>query len=175
MFVTKYLGSAACRGLWGIQHTHGPTTNLVDAVGRMKKDEDLPLVQLHVSSKGETASGRQASSHSTDKSQGPQTTFRVGCKTWFQARSTPGDCDWMGPTVWVRLHQHRAGRHTDNATGWYHVNFPPSSSCDQIHFHPVCVFPHPVAIRFTSIQFVLHVNCIDSLQEDVDVTKERKK
>ncbi len=71
-----------------------------------------------------------------------------------EARSTPGDCDWMGPTVWVRLHQHRAGRHTDNATGWYHVNFPPSSSCDQIHFHPVCVFPHPIAIRFTSIQFV---------------------
>ncbi len=31
--------------------------------------------------------------------------------------------------------------------------FPPSS-CDQIHFHPVCVFPHPVVIRFISIQFV---------------------
>ncbi len=36
-----------------------------------------------------------------------------------QARSTPGDCDWMGPTVWVRLYERQAGRHTDNATGWY--------------------------------------------------------
>ena len=51
-FITKYLGSDACTGLWGIQHTHGPVTKLVDNVGKMKKDEDLPLVQLKVSNKG---------------------------------------------------------------------------------------------------------------------------
>ena len=52
IFITKYLGSDVCTGLWGIQHTHGPVTNMVDNVGKMKKNEDLPLVQLHISRKG---------------------------------------------------------------------------------------------------------------------------
>ena len=53
VFVTKYLGSDVCTGLWGIQHTHGPVTKLVDNVSKLKKDEDLPLVQLEISNKGE--------------------------------------------------------------------------------------------------------------------------
>ena len=53
VFITKYLGSDVCTGLWGIQHTHGPVTKLVDNVSNMKKDEDLPLVQLKISNKGE--------------------------------------------------------------------------------------------------------------------------
>ena len=52
-FTTKYLGSDVCTGLWGIQHTHGPVTKLVDNVSKLKKDEDLPLVQLQISNKGE--------------------------------------------------------------------------------------------------------------------------
>ncbi len=52
IFITKYLGSAFCEGLWGIQHTHGPVTKLVAKVTKLKKGEDLPLTQLCISNKG---------------------------------------------------------------------------------------------------------------------------
>ncbi len=52
IFITKYLGSALCEGLWGIQHTHPPVTKLVAKVTKLKKGEDLPLTQLCISNKG---------------------------------------------------------------------------------------------------------------------------
>ena len=51
-FIAKYLGSDVCTGLWGIQHTHGPVTKLVDNVSKLKKEEDLPLVHLKILNKG---------------------------------------------------------------------------------------------------------------------------
>ncbi len=87
----------------------------------------------------------------------------------------------MGPTVWVRLYERRAGRYTDNATGWYpgtrdvmtgalfDISFEKkfylglqvaTGLQDDAKFRTkkqtnfTSLPPHPVASRFTSIQFL---------------------
>ena len=54
VFVTKYIGSKPCHGLWGIKHTRGPVEDMINEITTMEPDagEDLPLVQLRVSLDG---------------------------------------------------------------------------------------------------------------------------
>lgn len=51
-FICKYMGKRACKGLWGSKHTRGPVEEIVDAIGKLPKGEDLPLVNLDVHPQG---------------------------------------------------------------------------------------------------------------------------
>lgn len=51
-FVVKYLGCRRSSGLYGLKHIRGPVDEMIEAVGHMKKNEELTLAQLHVTKRG---------------------------------------------------------------------------------------------------------------------------
>ncbi len=53
VFITKYLGSRPCTGIWGTEHTRGPVDDMISTVRTVLcNGQDLPLVKLSISEKG---------------------------------------------------------------------------------------------------------------------------
>lgn len=51
-FVCKYVGSKPCTGLWGVRHTRQPVDQMVTELRKLGEGEDLPLVNIKVSTEG---------------------------------------------------------------------------------------------------------------------------
>ena len=47
-FVVKYMGKRETKGMWGSKYTRAVIEDVVDAISKMPKNEDLPLVNLDV-------------------------------------------------------------------------------------------------------------------------------
>ena len=52
LFVTKYLGFRETRGLYGVKYTREPLKEILATMSNVEKTVDLPLMQLHISSRG---------------------------------------------------------------------------------------------------------------------------